>query len=113
MVSFFYIFLSIFIWNELYYLLNRNRLYDKNVKNDILILSNIDIFFYFTRFIMWMFIALGIFLNTTMFSIILAIKIIKFLIYHINKKYFIIYDTISPVLTSIVFLIIIILYFIN
>lgn len=113
MITFFYIFLSLFIWNEIYYLYNREKL-DINFKNkDIESISNTDVLFYFTRLLLWIFIIIGLFIDPLGFSILLTIKLLKAPFYHINRKLFIIYDTVLPIISSLYIIVIIILHFIG
>jgi hypothetical protein len=108
MISFFYIFFSIFIWNEIYYFYNRKRL-DTNFKNkEIESITLTEFFFYFTRLLMWIFILIGLFIDPLIFSILLCLKLFKFLLYHINIKIFFVYDAILPIISSIYILLLII-----
>lgn len=112
MITLFYIFSSLFIWNEIYYLYNRDRL-DINFKNkDIESTPVTDFLFYFTRLLMWIFIVIGLFINPLSFSILLILKLLKSPLYHINRKLYIIYDTILPIISSIYISVIILLHFI-
>lgn len=113
MITFFHIFLSLFIWNEIYYLYNRERL-DINFKNkDIQSTTGVDVFFYLTRFLLWVSIIIGLFISPISFSILLSIKLLKVPLFHLNRKVFIIYDTVLPILSSFMILTIILLYFIG
>lgn len=108
-ITFFYIFLSLFIWNEIYYIRNKERL-DKNFRNkDIESINKKDLFFYFTKVLYWIWIAIGLFSDMKVyFIILLSLIIIKFPLYHLrNKVYYMIYDNALPILSIIMISIII------
>ena len=115
MITFFYIFLSVFIWNEIYYVKNRDRL-DKNFKNKSIDLVNkTDLFFYFTKVLYWTWIIIGLFSEIQTYFIILSIlRFLKFPLYHLrNKLYYLIYNNILPILSIIMIAIIMAIKFIG
>lgn len=104
---FFYLFLLIFIPVEIYYVYNKFRLDQKFSNKDLDSLRKLDIVYYVLRVLYWVSIFSGIFINPLLFSIMLGINIIKFPIYSINRKLYIIYDNILPILSILLILIII------
>ena len=100
MITFFYAFLSVFVWNEIYYIFNKNRL-NLNFKNkDIKSITKLDVLYYFTKVIYWGWIITGFFSNFYIYFIALVVlALIKFPLYHINKKLFAIYDVVLPILS--------------
>lgn len=101
MTSIFYIFLLVFIWNEIYYIKNKKKL-DSNFKlRPIESLTKIDRLFYFIRVIYWLSIIIGLFSTMSLFFwILLLIKILQVPIYHISRRFFIYYENFLPLLSS-------------
>lgn len=105
-MTFIYFLLPIFIWNEIFYLLNKPRL-DKRIKEKNSI-SKIDSFFYFTRITFWLIIILGLFSDMKiLFTILLLSRLIQIPLYHINRKVFIYYDNFLPLISSLIMFLII------
>ena len=111
MTAVFYCIFIIFIWNEIYYIKNKLRIDKiKSLKKT----SKIDIIFYTTRIIYWIFIIIGLFSSLKIiFLTLLIAKIIQVPLYHINRKVFIYYDNFLPLISSIIILIILITKIIN
>jgi len=101
-----YLLLMIFICNEVYYLLNKDRL-NTNFKNiDIQSIKNIDIIYYLTKVFYWGWITLNMFYSDTSlrpyFISLFILGLLKFPIYHINKKAYIIFDMILPFISVVI-----------
>lgn len=114
MITFFYAFLSVFIFNEIYYLFNRERL-DTNFKNkDIESTTKADVLYYFTKVLYWVWIITGLFSGLSyLFVILFSLRFMKFPLFHINRKIYIIYDTILPLMSVLVLMIILFVKFIG
>jgi hypothetical protein len=101
MITFFYTFIIVFIWNEIYYIKNKHRL-SLNFKNkDIESTTVFDIFYYFTRLLYWIWLIVGIFTSLSPYFIILfSLVIIKLITFKSRKKsLYVIFDNIFPILS--------------
>lgn len=112
MITFFYTFLLVFVLNEVYYLFNRERL-DVNFKNkDIESTTKLDLVYYLTRVMYWVWIIAGLFSGLSyLFVILLVVGFIKFPLFHINRKAYIIYDTFLPMVSMLILSIILFVKF--
>ena len=71
MITFFYTFLIVFIWNEIYYITNKHRL-SLNFKNkDLESTTILDVVYYFTKVLYWIWLIIGIFSSLSTYFIIL------------------------------------------
>ena len=101
MITFFYTFLIVFIWNEIYYIINKHRL-SLNFKNkDIESTTILDITYYFTKVLYWSWLIIGMFLSLSPYFIILfSLVIIKLITFKSRKKsLYVIFDNIFPILS--------------
>jgi hypothetical protein len=113
MISFFYIFLITFIWNEVYYMLNKHRL-NINFKNkDIESTTKLDLVYYLTKVLYWIWLIVGMFSNLSpYFIILLSLVIIKLVTFKSKKKsLYVIFDNIFPLLSILLLGIIILIRF--
>jgi hypothetical protein len=113
MISFFYIFLIAFIWNEVYYMLNKHRL-NINFKNkDIESTTKLDLVYYLTKVLYWIWLIVGMFSNLSpYFIILLSLVIIKLVTFKSKKKsLYVIFDNIFPLLSILLLGIIILIRF--
>ena len=113
MISFFYIFLIAFIWNEVYYMSNKHRL-NINFKNkDIESTTKLDLAYYLTKVLYWMWLIVGMFSHLSPYFIILfslvAIKLITFK--SKKKSLYVIFDNIFPLLSILLLGIILLIKF--
>ena len=93
------ILLLILILNEFFFIFNRDRLNlnfrDKNISD----IKNIDIFYYIIKFISYIFPFFVLFTPfKEIFVILMSINIIHIFLYYFNKKSYIIYGNIMPIL---------------
>ncbi len=99
MITIFYLFLFLFILNDLFYLSNKDRLdvFFKN-KNQNQI-KKIDFFYYLLRIvsIIWPFIGL-LSSFSDFFLLVIFLNFIKYIIYHILSRFYDIYVKIHPIL---------------
>jgi hypothetical protein len=101
MITFFYTFLIVFIWNEIYYILNKHRL-SLNFKNkDVESTTILDVIYYFTKVLYWTWLIAGMFSSLSPYFIILfSLVFIKLITFKSKKKYlYIIFDNIFPILS--------------
>lgn len=95
--STFYILSILFILNELYYISNRMTLDAKFKERELGSFSKIDVIYYLTRVISWVWIVLGCFSSYNMyFYILVSMSLIRLIIYPISKKSYYIYDRLCP-----------------
>jgi hypothetical protein len=110
MITIFYTFLLTFICNKFYYLVNKHRL-SLNFKNkDIKSTTKLDVIYYITELLYWIWLIFGIFSSlSTYFIILLILGVIKFITFRIKRKsIYVIFDNIFPIL-SVFFLVVILL----
>lgn len=114
MITFFYAFLIVFIWNEIYYIRNGIRL-NENFKNkDIQAITKLDFVYYLTKVMYWGWILTGMLFSSfhLYFLALFVFGFFKFLIYHVNQKSYIIYDKIVPVISILILILILVFKFI-
>ena len=101
MITFFYIFLIAFIWNEIYYIKNKHRL-SLNFKNkDIASITILDLAYYLTKVLYWSWLIIGMFTYLSpYFIILLSLVVIKLITFKSKKKsLYVIFDIIFPILS--------------
>ena len=75
----------LFVWSNIYYLLNYERLDKRFTERDRN--SKVDLVYYITKVLFWMWLVVGLFTPMKYtFLIMLGIVLIRIPIYHINKK---------------------------
>jgi len=76
---------SIFIWNNIYYLLNYERLDKRFTERDKN--SKVDLIYYITKVLFWIWLIVGLFTPMKYtFAVMLGIGLIRIPMYHISKK---------------------------
>jgi hypothetical protein len=95
----FYLLSIIFIWNEAYYIFNKERLSNLFENRDIIGLTKVDVVFYFVKALYWIWTIVGLFSGVTYFWMLLTVGFLKFPLYHINKKVYVVYNNILPILS--------------
>jgi len=114
MIIFFYTFLLSFIWNELYYILNRKRLNTNFENKDIDSMRKMDLIYYSIRVLYWIWMIIGMFSGmSTFFIILFSLGFLKFPLYHTSSKIYKIYDYILPFSSIIILVLILIIRFIG
>jgi hypothetical protein len=101
MITFFYTFLIVFIWNEIYYIKNKHRL-SLNFKNkDIESTTVLDLAYYFTKVLYWIWLITGMFSSLSPYFIILfTLGVIKFITFKSKRKsLYVILNNIFPILS--------------
>jgi hypothetical protein len=99
MISIFYLLIPIFIWSNLYYLLNLNKLTSAKYSK----LNAVDFLFFLTKVIYIIWIVYGYFtVNKPFIVTIIAILLIKFISYSLNKKLYKISNILLPILSSLI-----------
>lgn len=104
MISLFYITILSFIWNDLYYMLNKHRL-NINFKNrDIESTTILDLAYYFTKLAYWIWIIIGLFSNLSPYFIVLfSLVSIKLITFKLKKRsLYVILDIITPVISILI-----------
>jgi hypothetical protein len=111
MILFFYLLAFIFVWSEFFHIYNKQRLDVNFKKKDIQSIRKIDIVFYLSRFlfITWMIVGLWTQLYIV-FAVLLGLTLIKFPIYHTDKKLFAVWDNLLPLVNIIVLLFLVFLH---
>lgn len=97
----------IFIWMEFYYVINKVKL-DQNIKNKSIETTTIvDLIYYFSRFLYFIWLVWGLFSNQyELFYTLLFLRFLNFIFYYINRKLSIIWDNILPSFSIILMLVI-------
>jgi hypothetical protein len=82
-----------------YYLIKSKQL-DKRFKDrDIVGISKLDLLYYVTKILYWIWIPIGFFTNKPeLFFVLFTLAILKFPIYHLSKKTYSVYNNLYPVL---------------
>jgi hypothetical protein len=105
MVVGFYLTLILFILNEIFYFSNRKRLDIFFKKKDPSQIKKVDIFYYLIKVTSVPWPIIGLFSSFSgLFLIIIILGILKFLLYHISKKFYDAYVNIYPILIISVYL---------
>lgn len=104
----FYLFGFIFIWSEIYIVYNKSRLNTNFRNKDIKSITKTDSFYYFTRFLFFIWIIVGLWSSQSdLFLLLTTLNFIKFPTFHFNKKIYAIWDNLLPGLNILQILIII------
>jgi hypothetical protein len=99
MITLFYLFLLLFILNEIFYFSNRKRLDIFFNKKDPTQIKKLDIFYYLIKIMSTVWPVMGIFSSfRELFTIVLFLGLSKFLIYHVSKKIYSFYVDLYPIL---------------
>lgn len=107
MIKLFYLFLFIFILNELFYFSNRRRLDLFFKKKDPTQIKKIDILYYLIKILSVLWPIVGLFSGfRNLFIIILLLGLFKFILYHFFKKIYSVYVDVYPILLIIIYIII-------
>ena len=103
MTNIFYILSIVFIFMNVYYML-KNKQLDKGFKDrDILGVSKLDLVYYLSKVLYWVWIPIGFFTNQPeLFYVLFILGFLKFPIYHLSKNIFRIYNSLYPALSLIV-----------
>lgn len=101
----FYILSIVFIWNDAYFVFNKERLMNLFEEKDFMSLTKVDVLFYFLKVVYWIWIIIGLF-SSSYFLILFILGFLKFPLYHLNKKAYIIYNNIVPILSILLLIII-------
>ena len=85
----------LFVWNNIYYLLNYERLDKRFTERDRN--SKVDLVYYITKVLFWMWLIVGLFTSMKyIFMIMMGIGLIRIPIYHISKKLASIWFRLTP-----------------
>ena len=99
----FYFLGLLFIINEIYLVYNRQRLNELFENKDIKNTTVLDVISQSLKPIMFIWIILGIWSsNSLFFFILIGLYVIKFPLYHINKRAHIIWDNLLPILNVLI-----------
>ena len=88
-----------FICNEIYYITNRDRLNQNFENKDIESIRKIDLVYYIIRVLYWGWLMYGIFIPNIYYISLFTVGFIKFPLYHIDKKLYLIYDLVLPIIS--------------
>jgi len=114
MITFFYTFLLAFIWNEFYYIFNRKRLNTNFENKDIDSMRKMDLVYYSTRVLYWIWMIVGIFSGLpTLFLVLFILGFIKFPLYHISGKIYKVYENVLPFFSIVLLIGILVFKFIS
>jgi hypothetical protein len=105
MIVGFYLVLILFILNEIFYFSNRKRLDLFFIKKDPSKIKKVDIIYYLIKVtsITWPIIGL-LSSFSGLFLIVILLSFFKFLLYHISKRFYVVYVNIYPILIISVYL---------
>ena len=105
MITFFYLFLILFILNEVFYFSNRKRLDVFFKKKDPSQIKKLDIVYYLLKITSIFWPTIGLFSSfSTLFSLLILLGLSKFILYHFSKKVYSIYVDVYPILTISIYL---------
>lgn len=105
----FYLISVIFIWTEIFYVLNKKKLDDKFKNKDIKETSILDLLYYFSRFSYYVWIIFGLFsTQQELFILLLGLRLLSLPFYHLSKMVYAVWDNILPSISIILILVIII-----
>lgn len=114
MSDFFYLLTFLFMWNESYYLNNRDNLNKKFSERELNSYSIFDVVFYFTRVLYWGWIIIGMFSDySSYFYIMIGSSMISSGIFYISKKWYDVSDKIVSYVSLIVMFLMILNRFIG
>lgn len=100
MINIFYFLSIIFICNNIYYIFNRKVLDTRFQYKKVT--SKYHLFYYYTKLLYWIWLSIGLFTNYYIyFAILGGLVLFKFPLYHINKKFYVYYIMILPILNII------------
>lgn len=104
MVDVFYAFLLVFAMNEIFFVFNRNRL-DRNFKNkDIESVKKVDLLHYVLKTMSVIWPIVGLFTSMQyMFLILISIWVLKFVLYHVSERAYLVYSLVTPLLNAIMY----------
>jgi hypothetical protein len=104
------ILILLFIWMNLYYLGNLTKLDVRFSQIDKSSIGLVQYVYYFSRLSYWLWIILSLFLAYNNFIVLLfSFNVIKFLIYPFSKKFYKILNVITPFISIILLVIILLL----
>jgi hypothetical protein len=105
MITTFYLFLIIFIANEIFYFSNRKRLDIFFKKKDPSQIKKIDILYYLVKIMSTVWPIIGLFSSFSgLFLLVLILGFSKLIFYHLFKKFYTVYVDIYPILLISVYL---------
>mgnify|MGYP000264553832 CR=1 FL=1 len=100
MINIFYLLSIVFIWSNAYYIFSRENL-DKRFKSKEKY-SAIQLFYYYSKLFYWLWLCIGLFTDYYMYFLILtSLSSFKFPLYHLNKKIYVYYIMVLPLLNII------------
>jgi hypothetical protein len=111
MISLYYIFSLLFIWMNIYYLLNISKLNTRLINRDLYSVEKIEYIWYLTKTFYWIWLFIGLFIpQVVIYSILnILLGIIKFPLFHINSKIYKVWCLFMPLISSFILFLIFIL----
>jgi hypothetical protein len=94
----------LFIINILYFIVNKDRLQKKSFEKNIESVKFSEVLFYYINLFFYIFILLGTFTGDNICIVLFVLYLIKFPIYHINKKIYKVYSYLYPYMNIIILL---------
>lgn len=93
----------LFMWNEFYYINNKNKLNLKFKEMELNSFNKMDVLFYLTRVLYWIWMIIGIWIIPVFFIPMIVLYLGRIPVYYISKRYYLLYD-ITVSLASVVFM---------
>lgn len=107
--NFFFILSILFICSDLYYLRNRPMLNLKFKERELESFSILDLCYYFSRVFYWIWVIIGLFSSFyTYFIVIISVSLSRFVIYHLSKRFYVIYDILVTLISIITLILLVI-----
>jgi hypothetical protein len=104
--------IPLFIWMNLFYLSNITKIDIRFHQIDLSKSNKTLVLFYITKILYWMWIIFGIYFKLyTPVSILISLTIVKFLSYRFSTKLYKIFNLISPIISIVVMILIVLNYF--
>jgi|LakMenE18May11ns_1017448.scaffolds.fasta_scaffold8602879_2 hypothetical protein len=95
-----YTFSLLFIWSNIYYIINYNRLDKRFAERDRN--SKVDLVYYVTKVLFWIWLVVGLFTPMKyIFMIMMGIGLIRIPMYHISKNLTSVWFRLTPVFYTI------------
>lgn len=89
--------LIVFVLNDIYYLLNRKRMSVNLSQKDVMSVRHLDLVYYFVKVLSLVWPLIGIFGEQhDYFLLVIAIWILRFLLYHLHKGVYAVYSMLVP-----------------
>jgi hypothetical protein len=103
MLSIYYILSILFIWMNIYYIFNINKLDIRFFDRDISTITKIQYFWYITKIFYWIWLIIGLFTPAYFFIMLnILLGLLKFPIFHLNTTFYKVWCLSVPLISSVI-----------